>query len=67
MLVKIFIVIFFFVILYNLFAGLKYLFGPNHDELKLLNKLKWRMGLSVGLFILIIIGFLTGVVQLHAL
>lgn len=67
MLSKILIIIVFFVILYNLFAGLKYLFTQKHDEAKLLVSLKWRIGLSMFLFIMIILGFLTGVVQLHTL
>lgn len=67
MLVKILIILVFVVILYNLFTGLKYLFGPNPDSDKLLAKLKWRIGISVGLFILIIIGFLSGIVKLHTL
>lgn len=64
---KILIIVVFLIILYNLFAGLKYLFSQRHDEAKLLVKLKWRIGLSVLLFIFIILGFLTGIVQLHTL
>jgi succinate dehydrogenase/fumarate reductase cytochrome b subunit len=67
MLSKILIIIVFLIIVYNLFAALKYLFTQKHDEKKLLSKLKWRIGLSMFLFIMIILGFLSGVVQLHTL
>lgn len=67
MLVKIFIIVVFLVILYNLFTGLKYLFGPKPDSKELLHKLKLRIAISVLLFIFIIIGFLTGIVKLHTL
>lgn len=67
MLAKLFIIAVFIVILYNLFSSLKYLFGKNADSDLLLKKLKYRIGLSVALFFLIIIGFLTGFVKLHTL
>lgn len=67
MLGKLFIIIAFIIIVFNLFAGLRYLFGPNPDSDKLLRKLKLRIGMSVGLFIMIIIGFLTGFIKLHTL
>lgn len=67
MLAKLFIISVFFVILYNLFSSLKYLFGQNHDSDLVLKKLKRRIALSVALFVLIIIGFLSGFVKLHTL
>lgn len=67
MLAKLFIIAVFIVILYNLFSSLKYLFGKHTDSELLLKKLKYRIGLSVVLFIMIIIGFLTGFVKLHTL
>ena len=68
MLGKLVIIVFFIVILYNLFAGLKDLM--QHGEKAsddLLKRLKWRIAVSMTLFLLIIIGFLTGVIQLHTL
>lgn len=67
MLGKLLVIITFIFILFNLFAGLRYLFGTNHDSDKLLRKLKWRIGISVSLFIMIIIGFLTGFIEMHTL
>lgn len=67
MLAKIVIIIIFFIILYNLFAGLKYLLSGESNDDRVLKKLKWRVGLSVFLFVMIIIAFLTGIVQLHTL
>lgn len=67
MLVKIIILIIFFIILWNLFAGLRYLLQRQQNPEALYEKLKWRIIISMSLFILIIIGFLTGVVKLHTL
>jgi hypothetical protein len=68
MLGKFVIIIFFIVILYNLFAGLKDLmqYGEKASD-DLLKRLKWRIAVSITLFFLIIIGFLTGIIQLHTL
>lgn len=67
MLVKIIILVIFFVILWNLFAGLRYLLQRQQNPEALYEKLKWRIIISMSLFILIIVGFLTGIVQLHTL
>ena len=65
MLGKILVVIVFFVILYNLFCGLKYLFQSDKNSEALLQKLKYRIILSVSLFAMIIVGFMTGFIPLH--
>lgn len=67
MLGKIIILIFFVVILYNLFMGLKLLTQSKPDSAGLLIKLRRRIITSVLLFAFIIIGFLTGLVPLHTL
>jgi len=67
MFVKIAILIIFFIILWNLFVGLKYLLQRDQNPDGLYQKLKWRIIISMSLFIVIIIGFLSGVVPLHTL
>ncbi len=64
---KIIILMFFAAILYNLFMGLKLLTQSKPDSAGLLIKLRRRIITSVVLFAFIIIGFLTGIVQLHTL
>ncbi|MBP9722883.1 MAG: DUF2909 domain-containing protein [Gammaproteobacteria bacterium] len=64
---KILVLIVFVIIVYNLFMGLKYLMQSKPNSDGLLKKLKWRIALSVFLFFLIILGFLTGLIQLHTL
>jgi len=61
------ILAFLIVIVYNLGAGLFYMMSDRGQTDRTLNALKRRIGLSVLLFLLVIIGIVTGVIQPHGL
>jgi len=61
------IIAFLVVILYNLGAGLFYMMTDKGQTDRTLNALKRRIGLSVLLFLLVVLGILTGVIQPHGL
>jgi succinate dehydrogenase/fumarate reductase cytochrome b subunit len=65
MLVKIFVTLFLLVIVYNLFAGLYYMMTDKGKTDRTVKALTWRIGLSVFLILLVIVGILTGVIQPH--
>lgn len=62
---KILIVVFLAAILYNLGAGLYYMMTDRGQTDRTLKALTRRIGLSVLLIVLIIIGIATGVIQPH--
>jgi succinate dehydrogenase/fumarate reductase cytochrome b subunit len=59
------IVAFLIVIIYNLGAGLFYMMSDKGQTDRTLNALKRRIGLSVLLILLVIVGILTGVIRPH--
>jgi succinate dehydrogenase/fumarate reductase cytochrome b subunit len=63
--IKIAIVIFFIVIVYNLGAGLFYMMSDKGTTNRTVKALTWRIGLSVLLIVLIMLGIWTGVIQPH--
>ena len=65
MLQKLIIVAFLVVILYNLGAGLYYMLVDKGQTKRTVNSLTWRIGLSVALILLVILGIWTGVLQPH--
>ncbi len=65
MLSKILIITFLLVILFTLGSGLFYLFKDKSDSTRTLTALKWRVGLSVLLFLLLVVGLKTGVIKSH--
>jgi succinate dehydrogenase/fumarate reductase cytochrome b subunit len=65
MLTKIAIVIFFIVIVYNLGAGLFYMMSDKGTTNRTVKALTWRIGLSVLLIVLVMLGIWTGVIQPH--
>lgn len=67
MLVKLLIVLFLIVIVYNLFAGLFYMMTDKGKTNRTVKALTWRIGLSVFLILLVILGILTGVIKPHGL
>jgi succinate dehydrogenase/fumarate reductase cytochrome b subunit len=67
MLIKILIVLFLIVIVYNLFAGLFYMMTDKGKTDRTVKALTWRIGLSVFLILLVIVGILTGIIQPHDL
>ena len=67
MLIKILIVLFLIVIVYNLFAGLFYMMTDKGKTDRTVKALTWRIGLSVFLILLVIVGIMTGVIKPHDL
>lgn len=67
MLAKIIIVLFLFAIIGSLFSGLFFLMRDKGASERTVKALTVRVSLSVLLFILLMIGFATGVLQPHGL
>ena len=67
MLFKILILGFIATILYCLGSGLVYLVKGNKEDKRVAAALSWRVGLSVALFILLIIGFSYRWIRPHGL
>jgi succinate dehydrogenase/fumarate reductase cytochrome b subunit len=65
MLQKLIIVAFLVVIVYNLGAGLYYMLTDKGGSDRTVNALTRRIGLSVALILLVILGIVTGVIQPH--
>jgi succinate dehydrogenase/fumarate reductase cytochrome b subunit len=65
MLQKLIIIAFLIVILYNLGAGLYYMLVDKGATKRTVNSLTWRIGLSVALILLVILGIWTGVLEPH--
>jgi succinate dehydrogenase/fumarate reductase cytochrome b subunit len=55
------------VILYNLGAGLYYMMVDKGKSDRTVKSLSWRIGLSVGLILLVILGIYTGVIKPHGI
>jgi succinate dehydrogenase/fumarate reductase cytochrome b subunit len=55
------------VILYNLGAGLYYMMVDKGKTNRTVKSLSWRIGLSVGLILLVILGIFTGVIKPHGI
>ena len=64
---KILIVLILLVIVYNLFAGLFYMMTDKGKTNRTVRALTWRIGLSVFLILLVILGIWTGVIQPHGI
>lgn len=61
------VIAFFIFILWNLGAGLYYMMVDKGRSKRTVNSLTWRIGLSVGLIVLVIIGIATGLVEPHGI
>ncbi len=61
------IVTVFILILVSLFSGLYFMMKDKGDGTRTVKALSFRVGLSVALFILILIGFATGLIKPHGL
>jgi succinate dehydrogenase/fumarate reductase cytochrome b subunit len=61
------IVVFLLVIVYNLGAGLYYMMTDKGTTDRTLKALTWRIGLSVLLILLVILGIWTGVIKPHGI
>ena len=62
---KLLIIAVFLAIIYNLGAALFHMMTDKGQSGKMANSLTWRIGLSVGLILLIILAQYTGFIQLH--
>ncbi len=67
MLAKIIVILFIFVILFCLGSGLFYLVRDKGESKRVAMALTWRIGLSITLFILLIIAFSLGWIKPHGL
>jgi succinate dehydrogenase/fumarate reductase cytochrome b subunit len=65
MLQKLLIAAFLVLIVYNLGAGLYYMLVDKGATKRTVNSLTWRIGLSLALILLVILGIATGVIQPH--
>ena len=61
------IIAFLIVILYNLGAGLYYMMTDKGKTDRTVKALTWRIGLSVLLIVLVMLGIATGIIQPHGL
>lgn len=59
------IVAFLIVIVWNLGAGLYYLLVDRGQSTRTVRALTWRIGLSVGLIVLVMLGIYTGMIRPH--
>jgi len=66
MIIKIAIVIAMLAVLVSLFRSL-YFLTTEKDSKRTVNNLSWRIGLSILLFVLIVVGIYTGVIEPHGL
>lgn len=55
----------FALIVYNLGAGLYYMIADRDGSARMVNALTWRIGLSVGLIVVVLIGIATGLIVPH--
>ncbi len=67
MIMKILIIAVMLAILFSLFRGLYFLATGKQDSKKTVNSLSWRIGLSITLFLLILIGIYMGWLEPHGL
>jgi hypothetical protein len=61
--IKLLILIAFAAILLSLASGLVYLFKDDHDSRRVLKSLTWRIGLSLGLFVLLLLAYAAGWIE----
>lgn len=64
---KLLIIGFLIVILWNLGAGLYYMMVDKGTTNRTVKSLTWRIGLSVALILLVILGIYTGVIKPHGI
>ena len=67
MIVKIIIVLAMLAILFSLFRSLYFLTTEKSDSNKTVKNLSWRIGLSIALFVLIVISIFMGWLEPHGL
>jgi succinate dehydrogenase/fumarate reductase cytochrome b subunit len=62
---KLIIIAFLVAILYNLGSGLYFMMVDKGEKDRMVRSLTWRIGLSVALILLVILGIWTGVIKPH--
>jgi len=67
MIIKVLIIFAMLAILYTLFRSLYFLVTGKPDSKKTANSLGWRIGLSISLFVLIVVGIFAGWIEPHGL
>jgi len=67
MLIKILIALAMIAILFSLFRALYFLAIGGSDPKKTVNNLSWRIGLSIALFVFIVVGIFMGWIEPHGL
>lgn len=66
-LIRILVVVALLAILASLGSALFHLARPGGDPKRMLRALTWRIGLSVALFVLLLLGWMAGVIRPHGL
>jgi uncharacterized BrkB/YihY/UPF0761 family membrane protein len=61
--IKLLILVAFVAIVASLASGLVYLFKDEHDSRRLVKALTWRIGLSVALFVVLLLAYALGLVE----
>ena len=64
---KLIIIAFLVAILYNLGSGLYYMMVDKGEKDRMVRSLTWRIGLSVALILLVMLGIWSGVIKPHNL
>ncbi|MES1992490.1 MAG: twin transmembrane helix small protein [Pseudomonadota bacterium] len=67
MFIKLLIIGAFFTIIYSLGSGLYFLMKDEPGSGRIARALTWRIALSIALFVLILLGVATGLIQPHGL
>ena len=67
MTIKILIILAMLAILFTLFRSLYFLMTGKQESKKTVNGLSWRIGLSMALFVLIVVGIFAGWLEPHGL
>ena len=62
MLVKIFVIVMLLLIVGSLFSALFFLMKGNSQDERMVKALTWRISLSLVLFLLLMLGFYTGII-----
>jgi uncharacterized BrkB/YihY/UPF0761 family membrane protein len=61
--IKLLILVAFVAIIASLASGLVYLFKDEHDSRRLVKALTWRIGLSVALFVVLLLAYALGLIE----
>jgi hypothetical protein len=60
---KLLILVVFVAILASLASGLVFLYKDDHQSRRVVKSLTWRIGLSVGLFVILLLAYAAGLVE----